>query len=80
MILSLRPIDSWVRLEPADEIVTVILGFREHSNVPGVEHIESGECDANSFAFRLELFDVIEYHKVLLLLSRQILRQHDSCR
>jgi hypothetical protein len=39
-ILSLRPIDSWVRLEPTDEVVTVIFGFREHGNVACVEHVK----------------------------------------
>ena len=40
----------------------MILGFAQHGNVPGVQHVKGAEGDANLFAIGMQLFDVVEYH------------------
>jgi hypothetical protein len=42
----------------------VVLGFRKHGDVPGMQHVKGAKGDADAFAVGLELFDVIEDHSL----------------
>lgn len=61
-VLGVRPVYGWVSLQRSDQIITVVLGFTQHGDMSGVQHVERAEGDANLLAFAFETFDVIEYH------------------
>jgi hypothetical protein len=43
----------------------VILGFRKHGYVSGMQHVKGAENNANFFTFGMQLFDMIENHILL---------------
>jgi hypothetical protein len=43
----------------------MVLGFGQHSNVTGMQHIKGTECDANLLAVFFEFTNMIEYHTLL---------------
>jgi hypothetical protein len=40
----------------------VILGFRKHGYVSGMQHVKCAENNADLFTIGVQLLDVIEYH------------------
>jgi hypothetical protein len=51
-------------LQACDEIVTMVLGLRQHGYVSSVQHVKGAESDTDAFAFIFEAPDVIENHNM----------------
>ena len=61
-VLGVRTIYGRIRLQATDEIIAVILGFRKHGYVSGMQHVKCAENNADLFTIGMQLLDVIEYH------------------
>jgi hypothetical protein len=61
-VLGVGAIYGRVCLQTTDEIIAVILGFRKHGYVSGMQHVKCAENNADLFTIGVQLLDVIEYH------------------
>jgi len=62
MIFYAGAIDGGISLQPCDQIVAVIFGFRSHGDVASMQEIKGTECYADAFAFVFEPAHMVKYH------------------